>query len=398
MRPNPAHLTSPYLRSGPAAARSAALLLAACAAALGLGGCAYAARVASPPAQASGAPARVERGRERTPRFSPSTRSTAEIRAEAARRPYPLDFGERLDRGHDWLYVNAQHFVEDTDRRFAPPDAELLAVPATPFRLGVLTEAIDRRDGVALDLDLNLDVTLNLPNIERRLRIFITSDDVAESPDVVGERRNVRAGLRFAWARDLDFDLGVRGDLPPIAFASLRWGKFYPAGDWDFYPFAKLFAETNDGLGVSGGFTFDRRVGDATILRSSSFAKWRLDRAATEWTQAFLVARADELLVPDRYGHLLQNRDLARGYGMQLLATGARTSRADGYEATVFYKRPLRHRWLYGRIEALVRWDREYAWRADPGIRIGFDALFWDLSRSRPDPGAAPILPRPQAP
>ena len=32
-------------------------------------------------------------------------------------------------------------------------------------------------------------------------------------------------------------------------------------------------------------------------------------------------------------------------------------------------------------VEPLVRWDREYAWQADPGIRIGIDALFWDLAR-----------------
>jgi hypothetical protein len=333
--------------------------------------------------------------RRSTERFGPSVLSTAEIREEAARRPYPLDFGQRLDRTHDWLYANAQRLVEDTDRRFAPPDAELLAVPATPFRLGLITQTIDRPDGVKFELDLNLDVALNLPNIERRLRVFVTSDDVAESPDLSDDRGEVRAGVRFSPSNNFDFDVGLRADVPPIAFASLRWAKYQPIGMWDVFPFAKLFAETNEGIGASGGFTVDRRVGRATILRSSTFAKWRNDRDATEWTQAFLVAHAGELLLPERYGRLVRNLDFARGYGVQLLATGERRNRVEYYEAAVFFKRPLRQRWLYGYIEPLVRWDRRYGWNADPGIRIGFDALFWDLSRSMPDPGAEPILLRP---
>jgi hypothetical protein len=28
-----------------------------------------------------------------------------------------------------------------------------------------------------------------------------------------------------------------------------------------------------------------------------------------------------------------------------------------------------------------VRFDRERQWSADPGLRIGLDALFWDVAR-----------------
>jgi hypothetical protein len=343
-------------------------------------------RPADPP---DGTPTRRSR------RIGPSESSTAEIREEAARRPYPLDFGQRLDRGHDWLYVNAQEWVERTDRRFAPPDAELLAVPATPFRLALITETINRPDGPKFEIDLNLDVSLRLPNLERRLKIFITNDDVAESPDRASDRDNLRAGLRFNPASNFDFDVGVRGDIPPIAFASLRWSKFQPIGRWDVYPFAKLFAETDDGLGLSSGLTLDRRLGEQLIGRASSFARWRKDRAEIDWTQVLLLAHADELLVPERYGRVVRNQDIARGYGMQLLATGEQRNRVDVYEASVFYKRPLRRRWLYGYVEPLVRWDRRYDWSADPGIRIGIEALFWDLSRSGSDTPGEPILLRP---
>jgi len=268
-------------------------------------------------------------------------------------------------------------------------------VPATPWRLALITETINRPDGAKFELDMNLDVTLKLPNIERRLRVFVTNDDVAESPDRAGERGNLRAGVRFNPASNFDFDIGARGDLPPIAFASLRWSKFYPVGRWDIYPFGKLFAETDEGLGASTGLTLDRRLGENLIGRASSFAQWRKDTAEIAWTQVLLLARADELLVPERYGRILRNQDIARGYGVQLLATGEQRHRAEFYEASLFYRRPLRHRWLYLYVEPLVRWDRRYAWNADPGIRIGLEALLWDLSRSRSDLPSQPILLNP---
>ena len=53
----------------------------------------------------------------------------------------------------------------------------------------------------------------------------------------------------------------------------------------------------------------------------------------------------------------------------------------DHHEAGIFYRRPTANRWLYWSVEPLVRWDRAYRWSADPGIRIGIEALFWDLAR-----------------
>lgn len=144
---------------------------------------------------------------------------------------------------------------------------------------------------------------------------------------------------------------------------------------------------------MSTGLIFDRRFGAATILRSSSYAKWRADRGSTEWTQAFLLARAEELLVAERYGRMVRSRDLARAWGTQLLATGAREDHVDYYEASLFYKRPLRQRWLYGYVEPLVRWDRKYDWHPDPGIRIGIDVLFWDLAGRRARIPPVPVRP-----
>ncbi len=152
-------------------------------------------------------------------------------------------------------------------------------------------------------------------------------------------------------------------------------------GSWDFYPLAKIFAETKESVGYAAATTFDHWSG-RTLLRSSTYAKWRLDRDRTEWSHTLIFARAHELIVPDRYGSYPRADDIGRGWGVRLLASGENAHEVSRYEAGVFYRRrSASHHWLYWHVEPIVRWDRDYNWNGDPGIRIGIDMLFWDLAR-----------------
>lgn len=315
-------------------------------------------------------------------RYAPTGSTIPEVRAAHQASAPPLDFEERLDSGHDHVYVWGQDLVEATDHKFAKKGAELEPVPAAPFRIGLIGEILDRTDGVDLNLDLDMHVDLQLPNIEKRLRIFVTSEDLDESPRVAGEDSSLRAGLRYGFLRHFNFDIGVKLDLPPVAFTSVRWVRQYNWGrHWEFYPFAKIFLDTKESFGYSAAATFDRRQG-RTLLRSSSFVKWRDDRDATEWSQVFIFARTHELIVPDRYGSSLNLNDIGQGWGTRLYVSGEDMRGAEYYEASVFYKKPTKNRWLYWYVEPLVRWDNDYDWQADPGLRIGIDALFWDLARA----------------
>ncbi len=127
-----------------------------------------------------------------------------------------------------------QSGVEATDHKFAAKDRPLEPVPASPFRIGTTLEAIDRNDGMDLTLDANLEIALSLPNIEKRLRLFVTSSGLDESPDTTRGNTGLRAGLRYAVLRFLDFDIGVRVDAPPVAFTSLKWAREYPLGELGF--------------------------------------------------------------------------------------------------------------------------------------------------------------------
>jgi hypothetical protein len=321
------------------------------------------------------------RGAPTSSRYAPTQLSVEDIRSRSGEAPVPLDFSERLDHMHDQLYTWVQSVVEATDHRFASKDEELKPVPAAPFRLGMILESLDRSDRVELNFDVNLDMALRLPNIEDRLRLFVTSGELDESPRDARSDTSLRAGVRYPILKVFDFDLGVKLDLPPVAFASIRWSRQIDLGRWDFYPLAKLFAETDEGLGYVAAATFDRWAG-RNLFRSSSYAKWTSDRDQVEWTQTLVYARANELIVPDRYGSYLRASDIGRGWGVRLLASGGKEfENVDYLEAGVFYRRPASNKWLFWFVEPLVRWDKEYDWSADAGIRVGVDMLFWDLAR-----------------
>jgi hypothetical protein len=313
-------------------------------------------------------------------RFRPTDRSVRDIRDQNAAAPPALDFEQRLDQAHDRVYAGMQGFVEATDRRFAADDKELKPVPAAPFRVGLVLEGISRSGGLKFGFDGELDVALQLPNTEQRLRVFITSDDPDESPRDTSGRSQLSAGLRRELVRNLDFDLGVRLNVPPVAFTSVKWSTEIPLGGLSFYPFAKIFLESGRGFGSSAGATFDHWSG-RTLLRSSTYFRWTADGDRKDWSQSLVFARAHELLVPDRYGSYLRANDIGRGWGVRLLASGEDSSSVSFYESGLFYRHRTKTRWLYWFVEPLVRWDRKYDWSTDPGVRVGLEVLFWDLAR-----------------
>ncbi|MEY2855615.1 MAG: hypothetical protein RL030_2747, partial [Pseudomonadota bacterium] len=101
-------------------------------------------------------------GPTQSPRYTPTQQSVEDVRSKNQSAAEPLDFSERVDHLHDQLYTWVQGVVEATDHRFASSEKELKPVPAAPFRLGIILESVDRRDGVDLDFDVNLDIALRL--------------------------------------------------------------------------------------------------------------------------------------------------------------------------------------------------------------------------------------------
>lgn len=318
----------------------------------------------------------------RTAVVKPTDQTVDEILALAAAQPPPGDgAGEQADALHDGLYAGLQRAFRWIDTRFVGDDERPVSVPASPFTITLGPTVIKRGDRYVADVDAEFDVTLKLPNLQRRASVFLTTEDLSEiSESRDSGQRTVRAGLRVGALRYVDVELGAKLDAPPVGYAALRWSRRWHRGDWDVHPYAKLFAQTDDGVGASAALIVNHWHG-RTLARSVSSAKWLRDRQATEWGQTFTLARIDALLEPDQYSARLRGQDLADGWGIRVHAGGSDTSATDCYEVGPFLKRPLHSDWLYFAVQPVVRWERQYGWRADPGLRLGFYALFWGLAR-----------------
>ncbi|MEO8307665.1 MAG: hypothetical protein ABI616_06450 [Pseudomonadota bacterium] len=344
---------------------------------LALAGCASTSKeVAQPPIAQS-----VPEIAPEVTRHRPTSLQVDDLLAEHASAPPPVGFEDYIDYAHDGVFAWTQGIVEGTDHRFADKTKDLDPVPAAPFRVGLSVESVDRSDGLDLSLDAEFDIQLKLPNIQKRLSLFVTSDTLDEAPREAGEDTNLSAGLRYALFENLDFDVGVKFEIRPVAFTSLKWKNDYKLGKWDFHPYIKLFLESDDGLGLSSAATFDRWWG-RELFRTSSYGKWLVDSNKVKWTQSLVYAHVSEQLELRSSAQYAEGRDIGRGWGARLLAEAEQTGAVTYYEAGVFFRWPSKSHWLFWYVEPLVRWDRDYNWSGDAGIRIGVDALFWDLARS----------------
>lgn len=291
----------------------------------------------------------------------------------------PIEAASSLDAWHNQIFLGVQRRLLSFDHRFLDPLEEAVPVPVSPFRLGVDLTGLHRDGSFDLETAADFDISLNLPNLEQSLDVFVTTDALSEST-LEQATESLRAGLRYDPVRFLNVEVGAKLAAPPVGFVALRTGRAFSSGAWRIEPFLKVFAETDEGFGVASSVLIDRWR-QRHLLRSSFSMRWLHEVGETNWSYQFVSAHAKAVISPDRRLSQVRNRDLGDAAGFRLEAGGRSASGADFYEAGFFWKKPLHGRWLFLNIEPLVRFDRERQWSADPGLRIGLDALFWDVAR-----------------
>jgi hypothetical protein len=292
----------------------------------------------------------------------------------------PVTTGDRLDQAHDWFYEYVQHWLAKFDTRFGADPSRPLDVPVSPLRIGVDSELLHESTAAGFRATPDLDIALHLQNIEQRLKLFISSADVSESPTDPTQTHNpIQAGLRFTPLAQVDLELGVRAKVWPAAFTALRWNPQFDLGPVQGHAFAKAYVESGRGFGLSSGAVLESWR-NQWLLRSASYADWVRNSGAVGWSQSLIAGHVSAIIRDNRYGSVAAGHDIARGAALSLMVSGDRISRVSMYEAGVILKRPLHGSWLFGYVEPLVRFERTDAWHPDFGIGAGFDALFWGLA------------------
>jgi hypothetical protein len=299
-------------------------------------------------------------------------------------------FGEKIDWIHANLYKIAQEQVERIDNWFKPPQDKQRVVELSHFRVDVFSE-VNIKEHERLDVKpvVDFDAHIELPNIKRRLNLIITTNDPTMLPgkDVTEQQdKSLRSAVVRQWTPDVSTDIGVRLRWKPELFANAVWSPTWKRGNWLLYPQQKFYWESGSGIGEISTLVFDHWI-NRWNTRFSTSIKWseqdrdndrRTERkgAGFRWSEVFIFDHANELLDETQLGRIVSGYDIARGWGIRLAAFGG-FHLVDEYRAGIFYRRPLRKKWMYLLVEPEIKWKNVNNWNPEWTIKCGIEMLFW---------------------
>lgn len=304
-----------------------------------------------------------------------------------------------IDHTHDWIYDKAHGGTVWFDKQFVPEGEEALKVPPSRFRLGLFSEfEVGAGESFSLQPVVDFSTDIHLPNLERRLRLFISTEDPSALPGEtpVDSNNEVRVGAARQFFKNWDTSIGVKARWPPEAFANLQWSRKYSAGDhWSLYPKGKLFWDNEQGIGFLTSLVADYWL-DRWLFRNSLSGKWNKkkeeddydnsidpdsylfgqDGKGYRWAATSLVAYVPALLDEKNYGRRISGGDVADGWGIQGRVRGDAVQTLS-YEVTFLRKGPLYKEYLYYVIGPQVSWEKKYDWKPEYKIEIGVEMLIW---------------------
>ncbi len=299
-------------------------------------------------------------------------------------------FGEKIDWIHTNFYKTAQDQVQKFDYYFKPPAGKERIVKLSRFRVGAFGEGkLKNHDRLDLNPLIDFDADIELPNMERRLKIvFSTLDptklpgrDITDQPDTA-----LRTAISRQWMPNVSTDIGMRVRWQPELFANAVWSSTWEKEIWTLYPEQRFYWENETGFGEISTLAFDHWK-NRWNTRFSTSIKWsKQDRdedsrnerkdGGFRWSEVSIFGYATELLDETQLGRIISGGDVAHGWGLRLAAFGGFHS-MDEYRAGVFYRFPLRKKWMYFEIGPEINWLKANDWDHESTIKCGIQMLFW---------------------
>gem|GEM_PF-714981 len=299
-------------------------------------------------------------------------------------------FGEKFDWLHGKLYEIAEAQVMRVDSWFKPPQGEQGIVEPSRFRVGLYGEG-KIREYKESDVKpvVDFDTEIDLPNVKRWLKLIITTNDPTALPgkSFIEQRDNsLRTAVVGQWRSDISAAIGMRARWKPELFAYTVWAHKSKAGNWGLYPQQKFYWESKIGFGEISTLVLNHWI-NRWNTRFSTSIKWskqdRDDDQKAErkdngfrWSEVFLLEHAKELLEESQLGRVVSGDDIAKGWGIRLSAFGG-FHFTDEYRAGIFYRWPLRKKWMYSYLGPEIKWMNVNNWDREWTLRCGVEMLFW---------------------
>lgn len=236
-----------------------------------------------------------------------------------------------------------------------------------------------RSESEGTELKARLRLNYDLPNLERRVRLFLDRDDadrtIADRAEGLAIRSAIfdvdsdddwLAGLGWSppgkFGSKFDLRLGAKVKSAPEVYVQGRFRANRFFGDHSVLRFREtLFWENrDDGFGATTGLDFDRVLATDRLLRVGAVGTVSQDTEGLQW-------RVNTIL----YRGLPKRRALA----WQYFARGATDAEIliREYGLQVIYRRPAGKPYLFAELLAGWSWPRFYRHEArDDGPMVGF--------------------------
>lgn len=277
-----------------------------------------------------------------------------------------------LDLGHDFVNEKLDFGVEAVDAWMLDDDRPRQSRKKSRFFLAVDTRFVEEADGGhTLAIRPTVDAKLYLPNLEKQIKLALTSNAVDEKPgaDPFDREEGLNLGVETdeLILRRTKFKLGIRSSLD--AYVSLSWRPEWRHAGWRFMPEARAYYRTDKGeglvasLGMSHAIKDRFRIAYLPSLEDGRETDWKL-----EWLQNLAVAYIFEGTQEDRH----------RALSMGISSRGTWNDGARSYRWTpISYRAPLYKKWLYMEVGPEIAWREDDGWEPVPTVRFAVSSLFW---------------------
>jgi hypothetical protein len=310
---------------------------------------------------------------ETTPSEPPPASAVEPSLRELCREGEPVE-DDLLDNSRRIL---AETFCGATlwfDGLFGQPDVENARAVSGRVELSTIYTQADGTEPRG-----RLRLKYDLPNVERRVNLFLGRDDrddfvqgrqegFAIRSSVFGVETEDRwlAGLGYSppgrWRERLDFRAGARLSSSPEAFVQGRLRRNVFVGERTVWRLREtVFYENRDGFGSTSSADFDYVLRRRTLL--------------FHWGTVGTVSEATDGLDWRSATVLYQNLGSGSALGYELFLRGSTGSdvAVREYGARGVYRRPLNREWLFGELIGGYTWPREsLADRREGSVLFGF--------------------------
>lgn len=282
----------------------------------------------------------------------------------------------RMEARRDWL---SDHYVgmwRGLDRYFTDQSAVDMENDSE-LRLEMRQSFLAEGEVVS---DARLRVRVDLPNTEKKLKLFFSSDEDRTVEQRVREtssgerirREDSISGVEFApddedrkWKRKFSGGVRLRSGLVPYVKFKIKreWGD-EEDDDWhrEFRQEIEYF-DDEDRWGETTEFTATKPVGDFYIFRSWTEAEFKDLENIFEYAQVFTLSR------------IFSERS-ALHYRLGAVGASEPVPRVNGVFYGVSWQYQLYEDWIFLGISPEVFYPREINWGAEPSLTFRLEIFF----------------------